>query len=118
MAIDPATRANLELTRTLGGERRDERDLEQAHVVLGFPSIGYHRPDHHAFQVFSTLFGGGSASAAAAPRAAARTTSRTGTSARRQTPPRRIQGSLRSRGGVVRARSPRRLRGSADMCRA
>ena len=61
-ALGPSERAKPEPAAYAGGERRDERDLEQAHVVLGFPSVGYHHPDHHAFQVFSTLFGGGSAS--------------------------------------------------------
>ena len=60
--LGPTERAKPEAASYAGGERRDERDLEQAHVVLGFPSVGYHHPDHHAFQVFSTLFGGGSAS--------------------------------------------------------
>ena len=61
-ALGPSERAKPEPAAYGGGERRDERDLEQAHVVLGFPSVGYHHPDHHAVQVFSTLFGGGSAS--------------------------------------------------------
>ena len=60
--LGPSKRAKPEPAAYAGGERRDERDLEQAHVVLGFPSVGYHDPDHHAVQVFSTLFGGGSAS--------------------------------------------------------
>ncbi len=61
-ALRPSERAKPEPAAYAGGERRDERDLEQAHVVLGFPSIGYHHADYHAMQVFSTLFGGGSAS--------------------------------------------------------
>jgi predicted Zn-dependent peptidase len=61
-ALGPSERARPEPAAYAGGERRDERDLEQAHVVLGFPGVGYHDPDHHALQVFSTLFGGGSAS--------------------------------------------------------
>ncbi|MSP48069.1 MAG: insulinase family protein [Alphaproteobacteria bacterium] len=60
--LGPSEGAKPELAVYAGGERRDERDLEQAHVVLGFPGLGYHHPDHHALQVFSTLFGGGSAS--------------------------------------------------------
>ena len=28
-----------------GGEFREERDLDQVHVVLGFPSVGYSDPD-------------------------------------------------------------------------
>jgi predicted Zn-dependent peptidase len=60
--LGPSERTRPEPAAYAGGERRDERDLEQAHVVLGFPGVGYHDPDHHALQVFSTLFGGGSAS--------------------------------------------------------
>jgi predicted Zn-dependent peptidase len=60
--LGPSERVKPEPASYGGGERRDERDLEQAHVVLGFPGLGYHDPDHYALQVFSTLFGGGSAS--------------------------------------------------------
>nr|WP_279379782.1 insulinase family protein [Acetobacter persici] len=31
-----------------GGEFRQEKDLDQAHVVLGFPSVGYNDPDYYA----------------------------------------------------------------------
>jgi predicted Zn-dependent peptidase len=61
-ALGPSERLRPEPAAYEGGEVRDERDLEQAHVVLGFPGIGYHDPDHYALQVFSSLFGGGSAS--------------------------------------------------------
>lgn len=60
--LAPSERTAPEPAAYAGGERRDERDLEQAHVVLGFPGVGYHDADHYAMQVFSTLFGGGSAS--------------------------------------------------------
>jgi len=45
-----------------GGERREERDLEQVHLVLGFPGIRYGDPDYYAQGVFSTLLGGGMSS--------------------------------------------------------
>jgi predicted Zn-dependent peptidase len=45
-----------------GGERREERDLEQVHLVLGFPGIAYGDPDYYAQGVFSTLLGGGMSS--------------------------------------------------------
>ncbi len=45
-----------------GGEFREERDLEQAHVILGFEAVGFGHPDYYAGQVFSTLFGGGMSS--------------------------------------------------------
>jgi predicted Zn-dependent peptidase len=45
-----------------GGEYRENRDLEQVHLVLGFPSFGYHDEDFYAAAVFSSLFGGGMSS--------------------------------------------------------
>lgn len=45
-----------------GGERREDRDLEQVHLLLGFDSIAYDDPDYYALSVFSTLFGGGMSS--------------------------------------------------------
>lgn len=45
-----------------GGEKREERDLEQVHLVLGFPGVPYRDPDQYAHSVFSTLLGGGMSS--------------------------------------------------------
>ncbi len=45
-----------------GGEYREDRSLEQAHLVLGFDGIGFHDPDYYALSVFSTLLGGGMSS--------------------------------------------------------
>ena len=45
-----------------GGERRIAKELEQAHVVLGFPSSGYRADDFFASQVYATLLGGGMSS--------------------------------------------------------
>jgi predicted Zn-dependent peptidase len=45
-----------------GGDYREDRDLEQVHFMLGFPSIGYHDDDYSAASVLSTLFGGGMSS--------------------------------------------------------
>ena len=45
-----------------GGEFREERDLDQVHVVLGFPSIGYADPDYYPTILLSTLLGGGMSS--------------------------------------------------------
>jgi predicted Zn-dependent peptidase len=53
-AADPA--------RYSGGEYREERDLDQVHVVLGFPSVSATDPLHTATQVLSTLLGGGMSS--------------------------------------------------------
>ena len=48
--------------RYVGGDRRNERDLEQAHLVLGFNGIGYTDPQYYAAQVYSTILGGGMSS--------------------------------------------------------
>jgi predicted Zn-dependent peptidase len=45
-----------------GGERRIERDLEQLHLVLGFPGLTLGDPDYYAAAVLSTAFGGGMSS--------------------------------------------------------
>jgi len=45
-----------------GGEFREERDLDQVHVLLGFPSVGYSDPDYYATVLMSTLLGGGMSS--------------------------------------------------------
>ncbi|MDX1541610.1 MAG: pitrilysin family protein, partial [Geminicoccaceae bacterium] len=45
-----------------GGERRDQRDLEQAHLILGLPAFGYHDDDFYALQVLSAALGGGMSS--------------------------------------------------------
>jgi predicted Zn-dependent peptidase len=70
--VEVATRAFTDLSRGgantpepasyIGGESRIERDLEQVHVVLGLPGVGYLDPDHYALGILSTLFGGGMSS--------------------------------------------------------
>jgi predicted Zn-dependent peptidase len=45
-----------------GGEYREERDLDQVHIVLGFPSVGYGDPDYYPTLLLSTLLGGGMSS--------------------------------------------------------
>ena len=45
-----------------GGERREDRDLEQLHLVLGFPGLVLSDPDYYAASVLSTAFGGGMSS--------------------------------------------------------
>ncbi|GAB4185529.1 MAG: pitrilysin family protein [Thalassobaculales bacterium] len=61
-ALDARAEGPAEPSRYRGGERREERDLDQVHVVLGFESCGVLDPDHHAMAVFSTLLGGGMSS--------------------------------------------------------
>ena len=45
-----------------GGEYRENRALEQVHLVVGFPAIGYHDDDFYAATVLCSLFGGGMSS--------------------------------------------------------
>jgi predicted Zn-dependent peptidase len=45
-----------------GGEFREERDLDQVHIVLGFPSTGYKDRLHYPTLLLSTLLGGGMSS--------------------------------------------------------
>ena len=48
--------------RYQGGERREARDLEQAHLLLGLPALSYLDDDFYALQVLSTMLGGGMSS--------------------------------------------------------
>ncbi len=45
-----------------GGEYRETRDLEQVHVVLGFPGVAYHDPDFYNIAALSVLMGEGMSS--------------------------------------------------------
>jgi predicted Zn-dependent peptidase len=45
-----------------GGDYREGRDLEQVHVVLGFPSVDQRHPAYYAHAVYATLLGGGMSS--------------------------------------------------------
>ncbi|BAI71592.1 hypothetical protein AZL_009540 [Azospirillum sp. B510] len=51
-----------EQARYAGGDFREDRDLEQMHLVLGFDGVGVHDPDFYAHSVLSTLLGGGMSS--------------------------------------------------------
>src|SRR5690349_2465393 len=59
----PAERAiATEPARYVGGEHREARELEQLHLVLGFPGLPLGDPDYYAASVLSTAFGGGMSS--------------------------------------------------------
>lgn len=45
-----------------GGDFRDNRDLEQVHLILGVDGVSYSDDDFYAASVLSTLFGGGMSS--------------------------------------------------------
>jgi len=45
-----------------GGDRRNQRDLEQIHLVMGFNGVAYHDPRYYEQQVLATVLGGGMSS--------------------------------------------------------
>lgn len=45
-----------------GGEYREDRALEQVHLVIGLPAVGIRDPQYYTLSVLSTLFGGGMSS--------------------------------------------------------
>lgn len=45
-----------------GGEYREERDLEQVHLVLGLPGVAFESDDYPSMSVLSTVLGGGMSS--------------------------------------------------------
>ena len=45
-----------------GGDYREKRELDQVHLVLGFPGVAYGDPDHYAVMLMSGLLGGGMSS--------------------------------------------------------
>jgi predicted Zn-dependent peptidase len=61
-----AMRAGAETDRTAsryaGGDIRDDRHLEQTHLVFGLPGYANAEPDYFAVNLFSTMFGGGMSS--------------------------------------------------------
>tara|TARA_A100001037_G_scaffold253962_1_gene238849 strand:- start:1836 stop:3098 length:1263 start_codon:yes stop_codon:yes gene_type:complete len=52
----------LSPARYAGGERRETRELEQVHFVLGFQGAPVGSDDYYALSVLSNLFGGGMSS--------------------------------------------------------
>jgi predicted Zn-dependent peptidase len=60
--LPEAVPASAEPARYTGGEFREERELDQVHLVLGFPSVNATDPMHIPTQILSTLLGGGMSS--------------------------------------------------------
>lgn len=40
----------------------EQKKLEQSHVTLGFPAVGFHHDDYYALQIYSMALGGGMSS--------------------------------------------------------
>jgi predicted Zn-dependent peptidase len=53
---------NRESSKYISGEYREEKKLEQIHLLLGFEGIDYHNEDFYSLQVYSSLLGGGMSS--------------------------------------------------------
>lgn len=51
-----------ELAKFKGGEQREDRELEQAHVTLAFEGPTYSDPDYYVAQIFTSVLGGGMSS--------------------------------------------------------
>ena len=60
--LSPAAAPPPVAGRYQGGDLRDERDLEQAHLVMGFDGVGFTDDDYYPLAVLSTALGGGMSS--------------------------------------------------------
>jgi predicted Zn-dependent peptidase len=61
-ALRPVGSDGLRPARWQGGEYREEDDLEQVHMTLGFPGVSYTDDDYWAANVLATMLGGGMSS--------------------------------------------------------
>lgn len=61
-ALRPLGRNGIKPARWHGGEFRQEDDLEQVHMTLGFPGVSYTDDDYWAANVLATVLGGGMSS--------------------------------------------------------
>lgn len=60
--LKPDAHVPLEPARYQGGDTRILRELEQIHLVLGFPCVPLGHPSYYAASVLSTILGGGMSS--------------------------------------------------------
>ncbi len=56
------SKSDMEPASYVGGDYREERDLEQVHFALTVPGIAYSHDDFYALQILSALLGGGMSS--------------------------------------------------------
>jgi predicted Zn-dependent peptidase len=61
-ALSAPPRAALPTALWRGGEYREDDDLEQVHLTLGFPGVSYTDPDFWTANVLATILGGGMSS--------------------------------------------------------
>jgi predicted Zn-dependent peptidase len=61
-ALPPYRGEPVEAARYRGGDLREDKDLEQVHLVLGFPGVSYTDEDYYVASTLSTVLGGGMSS--------------------------------------------------------
>ncbi|MDA8232433.1 MAG: pitrilysin family protein [Magnetospirillum sp.] len=61
-ALPVARQTTTTLANYVGGDFREDRDIEQVNLLLGFEGVAYSDPDYYAASVLSTLLGGGMSS--------------------------------------------------------
>lgn len=49
-------------TEYVGGDKRENKELEQVHVVLGLPTVNLFDPAYHDYMILASILGGGMAS--------------------------------------------------------
>ena len=62
VGLPPAPSNGLDGARYRGGDHHEERDLEQVHLVIGFPGVSFYDPDYYAHTLYSMVLGGGMSS--------------------------------------------------------
>jgi predicted Zn-dependent peptidase len=60
--LAPAPTNGLDTAAYRGGSDHEERDLEQVHLVIGFPGVSFYDPDYYAHTLYSMVLGGGMSS--------------------------------------------------------
>ncbi len=61
-ALPAPKNGGRERAQYVGGNCREDRDLEQVHFLLGLEGVSFEDEDFHAASIFSTLLGGGMSS--------------------------------------------------------
>ncbi|MCF6315374.1 MAG: insulinase family protein [Marinosulfonomonas sp.] len=60
--LEPRPSATVDLAQFTGGEKREVKDLEQAHFTLALEGPNYRDPEIYTAQIFASAFGGGMSS--------------------------------------------------------
>src|SRR5690606_161207 len=62
LPLGPSAPPVLEAARYIGGDVREERDLMDAQVLIGFEGKAYHMRDFYCSQILANILGGGMSS--------------------------------------------------------